>query len=478
MERPRPETGCLVSSCPRSRSSPAPTHSSSATTRPRRCSHTSGLRGARTGTLAEAPILAAIETQGAQDVRWSEEGKHGALHAINAWLISEGTPAHARRDARHPRRARCETWACRRSTKRPRTTRRKRRQRWPDTLSRRRSSRRLSDGRRSLFLWRSSRTPDPAGGIDKGGRRGNGSREVAVPPATTTDKGRARMTSPGGTPTVVSVPPIVIQFVCLSPAQTQARAHQTGSDQVIQFDIDGRRTALQSHEADELATALRELGLAGGAGSVAVLALSVPPRGRPAPGVRLDPPPRNRRRGGLPGHRRGDVDVDPTTSIHTARLLLAVTAAAGMSPRALVHLTQPEPFHLIDVPALRPAVGEEFLPALKACATRSSADAVMAANPTRCRSSPSRATDAEPRRAGSHLPTTRQSPEGLRVPGSVADSRLPTCRWGSLLGGGPPRAEPPMWSLDTRSGRKETSLLTAVRPGRRGTPNRPDAAAG
>ena len=53
-----------------------------------------------------------------------------------------------------------------------------------------------------------------------------------------------------------------------------------------------------------------------------------------------------------------------------------------------------------------------------------------------------------------------------------------TCRWGSLLGGGPPRAEPPMWSLDTRSGRKETSLLTAVRPGRRGTPNRPDAAAG
>ena len=40
---------------------------------------------------AEAPILAAIDTQGAQDVRWSEEGKHGALHAVNAWLISEGT---------------------------------------------------------------------------------------------------------------------------------------------------------------------------------------------------------------------------------------------------------------------------------------------------------------------------------------------------------------------------------------------------
>ena len=29
--------------------------------------------------------------QGAQDVRWSDDGKHGALHAINAWLISEGT---------------------------------------------------------------------------------------------------------------------------------------------------------------------------------------------------------------------------------------------------------------------------------------------------------------------------------------------------------------------------------------------------
>ena len=229
------------------------------------------------------------------------------------------------------------TCACRRSTKRFPTTRRKRRQHCRIRFRGAESSRRLSDGRRSLFLWRSSRTPDPAGGTE-GGRRGNGSREVAVPPATTTDKGRARVTSPGGTPTVVSVPPIVIQFVCLSPAQTQARAQQTGSDQVIQFDIDGRRTALQSHEADELATALRELGLAGGAGSVAVLALSVPPRGRPAPGVRLDPPPRNRRRGGLPGHRRGDVDVDPTTSIHTARLLLAVTAAAGMSPRALVHL--------------------------------------------------------------------------------------------------------------------------------------------
>lgn len=40
---------------------------------------------------AEAPLLAAIDTLGAQDVRWSEEGKHGALHAINAWLISEGT---------------------------------------------------------------------------------------------------------------------------------------------------------------------------------------------------------------------------------------------------------------------------------------------------------------------------------------------------------------------------------------------------
>src|SRR3954453_10352243 len=27
---------------------------------------------------AEAPLLAAIETEGAHDVRWSEEGKHGA----------------------------------------------------------------------------------------------------------------------------------------------------------------------------------------------------------------------------------------------------------------------------------------------------------------------------------------------------------------------------------------------------------------
>jgi hypothetical protein len=43
---------------------------------------------------------------------------------------------------------------------------------------------------------------------------------------------------------------------------------------VIRFDIDGRRTALQPHEADELATSLRGVGLEGGAGSVAALALS------------------------------------------------------------------------------------------------------------------------------------------------------------------------------------------------------------
>ena len=41
--------------------------------------------------VAEAPLLSAIEDGGAGDVRWSDDGKHGALHAINAWLIAEGT---------------------------------------------------------------------------------------------------------------------------------------------------------------------------------------------------------------------------------------------------------------------------------------------------------------------------------------------------------------------------------------------------
>ena len=65
-----------------------------------------------------------------------------------------------------------------------------------------------------------------------------------------------------------------------------------------------------------------------------------------------------------------DGDVDPNTSVRTARLLLAVTAATGMPPLALVHLPQPEAFHLIDIPELRPAIGEEFLPGLKACSYR------------------------------------------------------------------------------------------------------------
>ena len=42
---------------------------------------------------AEEPVLAAINGQNAREVRWSDDGKHGALHAINAWLISEGTEA-------------------------------------------------------------------------------------------------------------------------------------------------------------------------------------------------------------------------------------------------------------------------------------------------------------------------------------------------------------------------------------------------
>jgi hypothetical protein len=134
---------------------------------------------------------------------------------------------------------------------------------------------------------------------------------------------------------------------------------------VIQVDINGRRTALQRHEADGLATSLRDLGLEGGAGSVAALALS----------YRLED---------VLLHGHGSVrlhgadaaavyrvldesDVDPNVNIRTARLLLAVTAATGMPPLALVHLPEPEGIHLIGVPELRPAVGEEFLPGLKAC---------------------------------------------------------------------------------------------------------------
>ena len=52
---------------------------------------TSGLQEGDNQAVAEAPLLAAIEDGGAGDVRWSDDGKHGALHAINAWLIAEGT---------------------------------------------------------------------------------------------------------------------------------------------------------------------------------------------------------------------------------------------------------------------------------------------------------------------------------------------------------------------------------------------------
>jgi hypothetical protein len=52
--------------------------------------HIRSAGGANQG-VAEAPLLTAIDGNGAEEVRWSDEGKHGALHAINAWLISEGT---------------------------------------------------------------------------------------------------------------------------------------------------------------------------------------------------------------------------------------------------------------------------------------------------------------------------------------------------------------------------------------------------
>lgn len=49
--------------------------------------------GGQNREAAENPVLAAIDNNGTHEVRWSDEGKHGALHAINAWLISEGTPS-------------------------------------------------------------------------------------------------------------------------------------------------------------------------------------------------------------------------------------------------------------------------------------------------------------------------------------------------------------------------------------------------
>ena len=42
---------------------------------------------------AERPLVEAIDSQGAHEVSWSADGKRGALHAIDAWLISEGTTA-------------------------------------------------------------------------------------------------------------------------------------------------------------------------------------------------------------------------------------------------------------------------------------------------------------------------------------------------------------------------------------------------
>jgi hypothetical protein len=143
---------------------------------------------------------------------------------------------------------------------------------------------------------------------------------------------------------------------------------QIGSEEVIQFDINGQRTALQRHEADELATSLRDLGVEGGAGSVAALALS----------YRLEDALLHGH-GSIRLHETDaevvyrvidESDIDPNANIRTAKLLLAVTVATGMPPLALVHLPEAEAFHLIDVPEVRPAVGEEFLPGLKACSYR------------------------------------------------------------------------------------------------------------
>jgi hypothetical protein len=47
--------------------------------------------GGQNREAAENSVLAAINSHDAHEVRWSDDGKHGALHAINAWLISEGT---------------------------------------------------------------------------------------------------------------------------------------------------------------------------------------------------------------------------------------------------------------------------------------------------------------------------------------------------------------------------------------------------
>jgi hypothetical protein len=41
---------------------------------------------------AEEPLLNAINAGGVAEVKWSDQGKRGALRAIEAWLRSEGTP--------------------------------------------------------------------------------------------------------------------------------------------------------------------------------------------------------------------------------------------------------------------------------------------------------------------------------------------------------------------------------------------------
>jgi hypothetical protein len=41
---------------------------------------------------AERPLLHAINDRGSADVRWSAEGKQGALNALAGWIAAEGIP--------------------------------------------------------------------------------------------------------------------------------------------------------------------------------------------------------------------------------------------------------------------------------------------------------------------------------------------------------------------------------------------------
>jgi len=41
-------------------------------------------------SATEEPLVAAIDNPAAPEVRWNEDGKHGALRAIDAWLIAAG----------------------------------------------------------------------------------------------------------------------------------------------------------------------------------------------------------------------------------------------------------------------------------------------------------------------------------------------------------------------------------------------------